>query len=605
MITASNVHECNICGRGMPHSYSSMKYHLSKFHEMSVSSYYEQYKEDIDWEPISLPITDQSLLGQSSTQKDRCQASWLNKCTYTCKICNTNLMTSHAGFLSHIQLFHQETTSSYAVNFGKEFVSKLDSHTCQLCGTVLGWDRTLISKHLSRLHPSVSIKEYIQTYKDTYSDNPVLSEKEDEAWMNGCVFQCRKCKAPKYLTTRSKLVHHLHHEHQLNLNDCTGGSIFKKFALYSCLICKKSMRWDSDSITAHLDKVHSITPEVYARDHLKESKDKTIEEAKRAGKPSRGRRGSDWLNRCSFSCKQCPYITEFYQSFLSHISTEHNLNTKDYKDRNNGEFYTKVVYHFCQICGYAMIWNRDCISRHLRNKHKTVSAKKYEEMFKACYNEDKVFDESDDRKWMNRCKLACKECNDHPSFESKDMLTLHLYKVHSMTLTTYHGRHSMLYSFYELYTCKVCDKAIRWESDTIIGHLSKLHKMSPELYSSEVLNGDLMTHLKELDKSPKVYVAGNSNKNFSNWLNKFSYRCQSCPFTTSYRKSFVKHLSKSHSMTGKEFSKLNGGKLFSSTVINHTCQLCGLILAWEKRIIGNHLNTMHHSVTTKVKETSL
>ena len=605
MIAASNIHECFICGRGMPHCLSSIKHHLNKVHEMSVSSYYDEYKEDIDCDPVSLPITDPAILGVRKTPKYICspRSSWLNQCTYLCKICDTHTTTNYASFLTHIQQSHSESAKCYAEKFGKKFATESVSHICQLCGVILDWDRTPISKHLYRLHPLVPVQKYIQTFKDTYSDNPVLSPNEDEAWMNGCGFQCRKCQPPKDLTTRNQLVHHLHHEHQLNLTDYTKefGSIFTKFARYCCIVCNKSVRWDSDSIAAHLDK-HSITPEIYARDYLKESKDKVvaIDEARRAANLSRR---SDWLNQCNFSCKQCSFVTKFYHSFMKHISAKHNLKTKDYKDRNNGEFYTKAVYHFCQLCGHAVIWNRDDISRHLRLKHKAVTTTKYEEMFKACYSEDKVFDESEACKWMNRCNLPCKECNDQPSFDSKDSLTRHLYKVHSMTLRQYQANHTTIYSFYELYTCKVCDKAIRWESGSIVGHLSK-HKMTPEQYVSEVLNGDLKTHLEDLDKMSKASQGENTirRRSFHDWLNRSSFSCLECPFKTGSTKAFVNHLSKSHRMTGKEFVKKNGGKLFSSTV-NHTCQLCGFILAWERISIRKHLNIMHRSVTIQVKRT--
>jgi hypothetical protein len=42
---------------------------------------------------------------------------------------------------------------------------------------------------------------------------------------------------------------------------------------------------------------------------------------------------SGWLNQCGFSCKFCSFETKIYKGFLSHISNEHKLTAKEYKDQ--------------------------------------------------------------------------------------------------------------------------------------------------------------------------------------------------------------------------------------------------------------------------------
>jgi len=80
--------------------------------------------------------------------------------------------------------------------------SKVVSHTCQICGLILDWDRTPIYSHLVRLHASVSLQDYFNTYRDSYTDFPELVERKEEKWMNGCVFECKECKTTENLTTR-------------------------------------------------------------------------------------------------------------------------------------------------------------------------------------------------------------------------------------------------------------------------------------------------------------------------------------------------------------------------------------------------------------------
>ena len=67
MAVATNVHECFVCGRGMPHCQTSIKNHLSKVHDMTITLYYDQNKEDIDNEVVELPITDPKLRGRTVT----------------------------------------------------------------------------------------------------------------------------------------------------------------------------------------------------------------------------------------------------------------------------------------------------------------------------------------------------------------------------------------------------------------------------------------------------------------------------------------------------------------------------------------------------------
>jgi hypothetical protein len=102
---SSNIHECFVCGRGMPHSLTSIRGHLN-VHDLTIDLYYEQYKVEIDRDPVSLPITDRSLLGKAAANRRSSSAglqnnlkqldsetqkslnTWMNRCTYACRVCN-------------------------------------------------------------------------------------------------------------------------------------------------------------------------------------------------------------------------------------------------------------------------------------------------------------------------------------------------------------------------------------------------------------------------------------------------------------------------------------------------------------------------------------
>ena len=295
----------------------------------------------------------------------------MNRCSYNCQICNKYEANSYSAFIGHIHQVHQVSGKIYSPKNGGKLSTKTVNHTCQLCGLILDWDRSPISRHLVRLHPSVSVLEYVQTFQDSYTDFPTLPENKSEKWMNGCIFECKKCNNPEHFTTRSKLILHLHQTHEMSIKEYVDQfkTLFSKFASHECKICQRSVRWDKDSIIAHLEKVHTMTTDAYVRDHLKEDydvilrsvsrmqqkkKDKGVEKAAPASDNSYD---SDWLNKCHFSCKICNFETQIYKGFLTHISVDHKITAKDYKEQN-GELYSKVVHQVCQLCGHVMLWNR-------------------------------------------------------------------------------------------------------------------------------------------------------------------------------------------------------------------------------------------------------
>ena len=275
----------------------------------------------------------------------------------------------------------------------------------------------MVFDKLSRLHASVSVPDYVQTYQESYTDNPELAENENEKWMNGCIFQCKECQKPENFNTRNKLALHLHREHQMTIKVYSDkhGSLFSRFATIVCKVCDKSMRWDSDTLIAHMDKVHSMTPDTYAKEYMKEELDNILKAmSKRKARSNKAASNpeastsssepplieSDWLNQCQLSCNLCDYETKFYNGFLTHISNEHKLNSKDFKAQNNGELYSKLVHHVCQICGNVMIWNRHSILHHLKDKHNSVNVGDYEATYRSCYQENVVFEENPAHQWM-------------------------------------------------------------------------------------------------------------------------------------------------------------------------------------------------------------
>ena len=127
--------------------------------------------------------------GQGSIQSS--QNAWLNRCGYSCQLCSFEA-NNYSTFRGHVYSAHQMLGKDYATSFG-QFVTSVTKHTCQICGGVFNWDRIFFSKHLSRLHNSVSISDYVAAYENSYTESPILEDDVNDQWMNRCVFQCKEC----------------------------------------------------------------------------------------------------------------------------------------------------------------------------------------------------------------------------------------------------------------------------------------------------------------------------------------------------------------------------------------------------------------------------
>ena len=620
----TNIHECFVCGRGMPHCSSSIRGHLN-VHDLSIDLYYEQHKEDIDRDVIVLPITDKTLLGKANNRKSLSKTNstvadpeaqkvlnnWLNRCTYTCRVCNEFEAHNYYTFLNHTSSAHKLTAKAYIEQVGGKLCTAVVEHTCQLCGLILHWDRAPIISHLSNLHASVTIQDYVQTCENGYSDYPTLPENENEKWMNQCVFMCKECKTPEEFNTRNKLILHLGKEHKLAVADYSKkhGSLHSKFSFYSCKVCEKSVRWDSDSIIAHLDKVHSMSHETYAKDYLKDDLETILNKKKKKLNTSQNTDLNDstnWLNKCSYSCKMCEFECSVYTTFFNHITKTHHTSGKEYMKKYGGELMTTKVYHTCQLCGFVLPWDRYLVVKHVSLKHNSVSLLDYSNKFESIYQEVPDFEEKDSEQWMNRCIFECKECEAPKHFNTRGKVSLHLFKEHQMVVKDYIEKHKTVLKTVDNYTCKVCNSHIRWDSENIIAHLDRFHQLTTERYISEILNDDLETHLASFKKqSPQVPDPSEENSSsnlnvsgLSNWLNRCHYACTLCSFEINNYSSFFGHLKAVHKMSGKEYLEQNGGKL-CSTAVSHTCQICGFILDWDRTNISKHFQTKHNSISLK------
>ena len=186
---------------------------------------------------------------------------------------------------------------------------------------------------------------------------------------------------------------------------------------------------------------------------------------------------------------------------------------------------------------------------------------------------------------MNQCIFKCKECTDPESFNTRNKLILHLYKEHKIFIKDYIEKSGSRTGTVINMNCKICEKAIRWDSDNIVAHLDKFHQMTSENYVKEILKGDVSSLLPSIRQFPSKptsdHSLSTSQASIYEWLNRCVYSCNICTFKANNYSSFFSHVTKVHKISGQAYMEENGGTL-CSTLVNHTCQLCGFVMNWDR-----------------------
>ncbi len=235
----SNVHECLVCGRGISHNQTTIRYHIRN-HGLTMNLYYEQNKTELEQDSVQLSVTDQTLIEKTSKRKSLNNSAyevtahdeineWLNRCVYTCKLCSGYETNQFGTFVSHLKSSHNVPIKSYREQNNGEVTTKYVQHTCQICSSVFAWDKQMLRRHLSSNHSHISANDYALKYRDSYSDNLLLEEQENETaqWMDGCSFDCKECNECKF-NSRKSLLLHLKSAHEM-----TSTEYFKKYRHFS------------------------------------------------------------------------------------------------------------------------------------------------------------------------------------------------------------------------------------------------------------------------------------------------------------------------------------------------------------------------------------
>ena len=401
---------------------------------------------------------------------------------------------------------------------------------------------------------------------------------------------------------------HLYKAHEMVIKDYFSkySTVYTSFEFYSCKICDKSVRWESDNIIAHLDRYHQMTPELYLTDVLNGDIEANLADFNRRMRPSTqndeesgsGQSRIDWLNRCKFKCNLCNLETLQHSHFLNHLLRQHNLSGKDYAEKNGGKLFSTLVNHTCQLCGFILPWERSGIGKHLNYKHNSTGLQEYMDKFIDSYTDFPELQDNKEDAWMNQCQFECRECSPPSHYSTRNKLILHLSKNHQMSIKEYIEKDKNIISVMVNHVCKICDKSMRWDSDTITAHLEKFHSSTPPAYYDQYIKGlDL-----ELLKTP-VRVGGGRAVDESylkpcptlKWSDKCQFVCQIC-YTVVRSKNILKwHVFSEHKMYENYYNEHFATEVLIK--VTHGCLICNEELLFDSQTLRKHLTNCHDKMS--------
>ena len=420
---------------------------------------------------------------------------------------------------------------------------------------------------------------------NTYTDYPELPESAEDEWMNQCKFSCKLCPKPSLFSTRSKLVLHLTYEHQMTIKAYIAKkrSVFSTLHQHSCKICDKTIRWDRDTITAHLDKSHSTTPAKYFEEHLKDNLDETLS-GLRVPKPASKSSVKHcptlkWSDKCKFACHICYQVVGSKNVLKWHLANEHKMCGTYLHERCPSKVLSKVT-HGCLVCGEEILFDSSVLKKHLESCHGRMSEQSYKSEYYSKYNLEEDLEEEHPSDWMVKSFYGCKVCR--TIFAGKDRLTKHMTSEH-LNSNQQNGSGIMEEHFLNCLVedkeqQKACLKKVVWDMVTITDHLSTTHSLTPEEYhSAHHAKGSMLDKIVRSEQE--------------NWMNKCSFLCKTCHKNFVTVAALTQHAKESHDIEMEE------GRSVTDNVVNfllHSCQVCSENILWEEGSLTEHLTAKHN-----------
>jgi hypothetical protein len=239
------------------------------------------------------------------------------------------------------------------------------------------------------------------------------------------------------------------------------------------------MRWDSDTLIAHFDRFHNITPQNYFDKHLKDNFENVLAAStkKLTTTPSSNASSESsnvktcptvkWNDKCSFICQICNTVFPSKNMLKWHLHSEHKMNEVYYSDHFTTEVFEKVT-HDCLICGEELLFDSLIMAKHLACSHDKMTVATYKADHYDNYNFPEDHQKYIENDWIYKCVYNCKICLSLT--KGKDQFKKHLSSKHSTSFSQYSQTRGHGIFEGHFHTClvedkqgKLCSKQILWD----------------------------------------------------------------------------------------------------------------------------------------------
>ncbi len=232
-----------------------------------------------------------------------------------------------------------------------DFITKIVSHACKICSTLILCDPVFIDRHLRKEHQMLT-REYVKKFALDTSMYTESAKYSNNFIGNLCTYQCDVCEEQfdgfiKFIKHKNKSLHQ------------STNNLMKK-VYHKCKLCHKTGLCEISIVQGHLRTVHKISLEQYCQNNgcvLAETKEMTTLSSLTLS--------CDMKNRCIFKCNTCKKDFDSLHFLSKHKKEQkHDSNIlKPIKNLVMGYSYK------CNICSKLMLCDNVIIKRHMRKAH--------------------------------------------------------------------------------------------------------------------------------------------------------------------------------------------------------------------------------------------
>ena len=573
------------------------------------------------------PLDESSIPYKMIEMTEKRRIPWFAGCEYQCRYENCEEMFFYNQDLrTHIKKVHGDP-DDYLDKF-KVFETKDDYITCKECFVNLKRHFSSVFLHLRDRHGSMTIQDYAKKHKMKDYDKTYKVLKK--------VLQISKTEDKEQRDGNSPVP-----------NKKRRGSVSPSPSTES----KKSKRASSRTSTPVEPLIPTITG---AESPLSNSSVHPTEAKGEGGVKDDIQSDNDnansiviqkpWFSGCEYECQLCQKIFFELNELLFHVKHQHNMTAKPYQKKFT-RFETKKAFYQCKLCFSKIKHTKTFIANHLAANHNSMKLNAYEEVFHPANGlaspsendangkppadqatNDIVMSSEKFKAWARgTCQFQCKVCQ-FTTGGSVDFWK-HVKNSHNLEIQVYKDAHGNPCIVMNKIICKGCQRVLRYDYGTLLGHASTKHNMTLiEFYnkfykmfiegsasSSEATETSVVPPIKV--KQEPADVNGGNNDDDGNdetnvklvpmlarggsalkkrahmWGWRCHYKCAMCKRVFSSRVGIQKHVNLAHNVSLKEYTDKYGPPMTKK--VHHTCLICQQKVLHDPSAIAMHIRSSH------------